>query len=56
MSRTNDAWELHASLRTMYENHFSTSNTTPTHYNVTALAINQRNIKGLQIHCCSLVS
>jgi len=29
-SHTKDARELHAALRTMFENHCSTSNTTPT--------------------------
>jgi len=38
-SRTNDAKELHAALGTVFENHFSTSNTTPASYDVTALAI-----------------
>jgi len=38
-SRTRDAWELHAALRTMFENHCSTSNTTPTIYDVAALAV-----------------
>ena len=33
------AWELHAALRRVFENHCSTSNTTPTSYDVTALAI-----------------
>jgi len=28
-SRTKDAWGLHATLRTVFENHCSTSNTTP---------------------------
>jgi len=53
-----DAWELYAAHRIVLENHCSTSNTTPASYDVTALAIilNQRNIKDLQIHCCSLVS
>jgi len=35
----NDAWELHAALTTVFENHCSTSNTTPASYDVTALAI-----------------
>jgi len=34
-----DAWDLHAVLRTLFENHCSTSNTTPASYDVTALAI-----------------
>jgi len=57
-SRTKDTWELHAALRTVFENHFLSSNITHANYDVTALAIilNQRNIKGLQIPCCSLVS
>ena len=38
-SRTKDAWELHAALRTVFENHCITSNTTPDSYDVTALAI-----------------
>jgi len=38
-SRTKDAWELHAALRTVFENHCSTSNTTAASYDVTALAI-----------------
>ena len=38
-SRTKDGWELHAALRTVFENHCSTSNTTPASYHVTALAI-----------------
>ena len=38
-SRTKDAWELHAALRTVFVNRFSTSNTTPANYDVTALAI-----------------
>ena len=33
------AWKLHAALRTVFENHRSTSNTTPASYDVTALAI-----------------
>jgi len=37
--RTKDALELHAALRTVFENHFSTNNTTPASYDVTALAI-----------------
>jgi len=32
--RTKDAWELHAALRTVFENYCSTSNTTPVSYNV----------------------
>jgi len=57
-SRTKDAWELHAALRTVFEKHLLSSNTTPANNDVTALAIilDQTNIKGLQIHCCSLVS
>jgi len=38
-SRTKDAWELHAALRTVVENNCSTSNTTSASYDVTALAI-----------------
>jgi len=38
-SRTKDGWELHAVLRTVLENHCSTSNTTPDSYDVTTLAI-----------------
>jgi len=38
-SRTKDGWELHAALRTVFENHRSTSKTTPASYDVTALAI-----------------
>jgi len=38
-SRTKDAWELHAALRTVFENYCSTSYTTPANYDVTALAI-----------------
>ena len=38
-SRIKDAWELNAALRTAFENHCSTNNTTPTSYDVTALAI-----------------
>jgi len=38
-SHTKDGWELHAALRTVFENHCSTSNTTPASYHVTALAI-----------------
>ena len=38
-SRTTDAWELHAALRTVFENHCSTSNITPASYDVTVLAI-----------------
>jgi len=34
-----DAWELHAALRTVLENHCWTSNSTPASYDVTALAI-----------------
>jgi len=34
-----DAWELHAALRTVFENHCPTSNTTPASCVVTALAI-----------------
>jgi len=36
-----DAWELHAALRTVFENHCSTSDTTPGSYDVTGLAIIQ---------------
>jgi len=35
-SRSKDAWELDAVLRTVFENHCSTSNTMPTSYDVTA--------------------
>ena len=38
-SRTKDAWELHAALRTVFENHCSTSDTTPASYDLTALEI-----------------
>ena len=38
-SLTKDVWELHATLRTVFENHCSTSNTTPASYDITALAI-----------------
>jgi len=38
-SRTKDAWELHAALRTVFVNHCSTSNTKPARNYVTALAI-----------------
>jgi len=38
-SRTKNARELHEALRTVFENHCSTSNTTPTSYDVTTLAI-----------------
>jgi len=38
-SRTKDAWELHVTLRTVFENYCSTSNTTPASYDVTALAM-----------------
>jgi len=38
-SRTRDAWELYADLRTVFDNHCSKSNTTPAIYDVTALAI-----------------
>ena len=38
-SRKKDGLELHAALRTMFENHCSTSKTTPASYDVTALAI-----------------
>jgi len=38
-TRTKDAGELHAALRTVFENYCSTSNTTPASYDVTALAI-----------------
>jgi len=37
--RTKDAWELHATHRTVFENHCSTSITTPASYDVTVLAI-----------------
>jgi len=37
-SRTKDAWELHAVLRTVFEDRCSTSKTTPASYDVTALA------------------
>jgi len=42
-SRTKDAWELHAALRTVFENHCSTTNTTPARYDVTALTIVKSN-------------
>jgi len=35
-SCTRDAWELHAALRAMFENHCSTSNTAPASCDVTA--------------------
>jgi len=38
-SRTKNAWELHATLRKVFENHCSTSATTPASNDVTALAI-----------------
>ena len=38
-SRTKDVWELQAALRTVFENHCSTSNPTPASYDATALAI-----------------
>ena len=37
--RTNNASELHAALRTVFENHCSTSNTTPASYDVTVLVM-----------------
>ena len=40
-SRTKDAWELHAALRTMFQDHRSTGNTTPVSYDVTALAMSR---------------
>jgi len=39
MSPAKDAWERHAGRRTMFENHYSTSNTPPVKCDVTALAI-----------------
>jgi len=38
-SRTKDAWELNAALRTVFENYCSTSITTPASYNATTLAM-----------------
>jgi len=38
-TRTKDVWELHAALRTVFESHCSTNNTTPASYDVAALAI-----------------
>jgi len=38
-SRTKDAWELHATLRTVFENQCSTSDAIPASYDVTGLAI-----------------
>jgi len=38
-SHTKDVFELHAALRTVFENHCSTNNTTPASCDVTALAI-----------------
>jgi len=38
-SPTKDAWELHAVLRTMFENHCSTSNNTPASYDDTTIAM-----------------
>jgi len=36
-SCANDSWELHAALRTVFENHRSTSNTTPASYDALAI-------------------
>jgi len=45
-SRTKDAWELHATLRTVFENHCSTSNTTnPASYDANALAMTKETSK-----------
>jgi len=38
-SRTKDAWDLHAALRTVFENHCLTNNTWPASCDVKALAI-----------------
>jgi len=46
-SRTKDAWELHAALRTMFENNCSTSDTTPASYDVTGLAIKPKEYQSL---------
>jgi len=37
-SRTKGALEPHAALRTVFENHCSTSNTTPASYDATAIS------------------
>jgi len=42
-NRTKDAWELHAALITVFENHSSTSDTTPASCDVTALAIPKKH-------------
>jgi len=42
-SLTKDAWELHVALKTVFENHCLTSNTTPGRCYVTALAIIKPN-------------
>ena len=39
LSRAKGAWELHVALRTVFENHCSTSITTPARYDVTALVM-----------------
>ena len=45
-----------AALRTVFEKHCSTSSTTLASYDVTAtILFNQRNLKGLQVHCCILL-
>jgi len=44
LCRTNDAWKMHAALRTVFENHRST-NTTHASYDV----LHQRKIKSVQI-------
>ena len=51
-SRTKNAWELHAALRTVFESHCSTSTITHASYDVTVLAM----IEGWHMNCCSLVS
>jgi len=38
-SRTKDAWELHAALKTVFENHCSTNDTTLASHDLTALEI-----------------
>jgi len=51
-SPTNDAWELHAALRTVIEKHCSTSNTKPASYDATTLAM----IKPRKQSCRSTVA
>jgi len=57
-----DAFELHAALRTVFEDHHSTSKTTLASYDVTALATSRlrwhsvSDVTALLNHCCSLVS